>query len=297
MGKFIDITGQRFNMLIALRPTDKRDGHNVIWECQCDCGKIALISGKRLRNGQAKCCGCLYKKKPTIKKGYYYSKIQGQRFGKLIAIKPTDERRDRKIIWECLCDCGKTCYIRSSCLISGHTKSCGCLTPENNKKRVQDLIGQKFNKLTVIEKVENEKNETRWKCQCECGGQTIVSRTNLISGITTSCGCIRSKGEETIANFCKRHNIQIIREKTFKNCRDRHSLSFDCFLPEYNLLIEYQGQQHFKPVDFFGGEAHFERQVIHDLIKEDFCEREGIRLVQIAYYENIEARLNEILQL
>lgn len=52
--------------------------------------------------------------------------LAGQRFYKLLAIRPTDNRIDHKVIWECLCDCGKTCYIRSTYLVQGWSKSCGC---------------------------------------------------------------------------------------------------------------------------------------------------------------------------
>ena len=53
--------------------------------------------------------------------------LTDQRFGKLVAIEPTEKRRDRKIVWHCLCDCGNETFVTSSHLRSGHTKSCGCL--------------------------------------------------------------------------------------------------------------------------------------------------------------------------
>lgn len=53
--------------------------------------------------------------------------LTGRRFGKLIALKPTDKRIDGKIVWECKCDCGRTAFITSRHLVNGDTKSCGCL--------------------------------------------------------------------------------------------------------------------------------------------------------------------------
>ena len=61
--------------------------------------------------------------------------LTGQRFGRLVAIEPTDERRNRIIIYCCHCDCGKQCFVRSVDLRNGHTKSCGCLSRELTKKR------------------------------------------------------------------------------------------------------------------------------------------------------------------
>ena len=54
-----------------------------------------------------------------------------------------------------------------------------------------DLRGQKFNKLTVIERIDGKR--TKWKCQCECGNITEVSSANLKSGAVKSCGCLRHK--------------------------------------------------------------------------------------------------------
>ena len=55
----IDITGMRYGRLVALRPTDKRSGHAVVWECICDCGKTKSISSLSLKQGTARSCGCL----------------------------------------------------------------------------------------------------------------------------------------------------------------------------------------------------------------------------------------------
>lgn len=56
--------------------------------------------------------------------------ITGKRFGRLVAIKPTDNRQDRKIFWECICDCGTVKEILVTALVRNLTKSCGCLRRE-----------------------------------------------------------------------------------------------------------------------------------------------------------------------
>lgn len=55
--------------------------------------------------------------------------------------------------------------------------------------KLADLTGQKFGRLTVIERAENIGDRTRWKCQCDCGNEIIVYATNLKRGLTKSCGC------------------------------------------------------------------------------------------------------------
>ena len=57
--------------------------------------------------------------------------ITGQRFGRLVAMRKTDERRDGCVVWECRCDCGKTSFVRSTCLLRGTSTSCGCKARES----------------------------------------------------------------------------------------------------------------------------------------------------------------------
>lgn len=57
--RVLDISGQRFGSLVALRPTDQRTHGRVVWECLCDCGATALVAGDTLRDGRTRSCGCL----------------------------------------------------------------------------------------------------------------------------------------------------------------------------------------------------------------------------------------------
>lgn len=110
----------------------------------------------------------------------------GKRFGKLTVIGdgkyhvlPSGAKIKK---WECKCDCGNITYVSSYYLLTGHTKSCGCLSG-----RGIDLVGKRFGKLIVIEK---SKNDGKWICKCDCGNITEVFGSNLKRNHTTSCGCI-----------------------------------------------------------------------------------------------------------
>ena len=61
--------------------------------------------------------------------------LKGQRFGRLLVLEDSGERKDRKVVWVCLCDCGNIKDVRSGDLKRGHTKSCGCLRDEVTRKR------------------------------------------------------------------------------------------------------------------------------------------------------------------
>ncbi|MBR2388130.1 MAG: hypothetical protein IKB02_09880 [Clostridia bacterium] len=62
--------------------------------------------------------------------------LTGQRFGRLVALEPTEEQKNRRIIWKCVCDCGNICFVSSKRLLYGDTQSCGCLRKERVTERI-----------------------------------------------------------------------------------------------------------------------------------------------------------------
>ena len=100
----------------------------------------------------------------------------------------------------------------------------------------------------------------------------------------------RYKGEEEIEKILIKYGITYKREYRINDCRDSKSLPFDFYIPSLNLCIEYDGQQHFKPSDWFGGENGFGETVLHDAMKNAYCEDNNINLLRIPYWEfnNIE---------
>lgn len=64
----IDITGQRFGRLIAIEPTNRRNGSNIVWKCKCDCGKITYVNTVNIKN-TTKSCGCLKQELRKLQKG------------------------------------------------------------------------------------------------------------------------------------------------------------------------------------------------------------------------------------
>lgn len=99
-------------------------------EFLCFCGKIFQANIQDVRRGKTKSCGCYRKKRSaeTHKKN-----IAGQRYGRLVALEPTEKRDGSHIIWKCICDCGNICYVSLNNLTSKATQSCGCLRKESEK--------------------------------------------------------------------------------------------------------------------------------------------------------------------
>ena len=136
-----DIAGQRFGMLTALRPSNQRRGGSVVWECLCDCGKNALVQADSLLSGNTKSCGCNRGGKIDI---------SGQRFGKLTALYPTEQREYGSVLWKCQCDCGNTVLQKAPLLCSGVIVSCGCYGRELIKETMEEYKEKNYVEGTSI---------------------------------------------------------------------------------------------------------------------------------------------------
>jgi hypothetical protein len=82
---------------------------------------------------------------------------------------------------------------------------------------------------------------------------------------------------------------------TFPGCKLERDLYFDFYIPSLNICIEYDGEQHFKPVAYWGGEAMFRRIKTVDKIKQEYCFQKKIVLCRIKFNDNLVDKLNIIL--
>lgn len=170
---------------------------------------------------------------------------------------------------------------------SVHTAGKGCRACSDDKHRsnTQEFL-EKAKKIhgNRYDYSLSEYSTTRSKVKIVCPKHGIFEQTarNHLKG--NGCNiCLESRGERKINDFLKTHNIKFEREKTFKGCRNRYPLFFDFYIPELNTCIEFDGLQHFVPLDYFGGTPVFERTKKSDAIKNEFCLRNGIRLIRISY--------------
>lgn len=270
--KFIDLTNRHFGKLTVLELVGKDKHYNKLWKCQCECGNVVIVRQGHLMSGHTTSCGC--------------NKIQlddltNQRFGLLQVLYRTDDyilesNGKHYVQWHCRCDCGNEVDVIANNLKSGSTVSCGC-------RRFEDLSGRQFGDLTVIKQVDDYINPSgrklvRYQCKCSCGKYKNVLADVLRKGETTSCGCkINSKGEHVVMEFLYEHGYNFELHKSFDDCLngDGNKLNFDFYVKSVNLLIECNGVQHYEPVEFFGGDARFERQKEHDAIKAEYAMSHG----------------------
>lgn len=133
------------------------------------------------------------------------------------------------------------------------------------------------------------------KIWCNDCGQSFFQTPHRHLG---GCGCSicnTSKGELKIKGLLDSLKIDYVQQKTFEDCKNISVLRFDYFIQSQNLLIEYNGEQHYKPMDFFGGQSSLEYQCNNDQIKVNYCKNNNIELLIIPYteFDNIESIIKD----
>ena len=196
---------------------------------------------------------------------------------------------------------GNEYIIRADALRTGATKH---IDGAGEKSIAKDISGQRFGHLLALypTDIRSSNGGIMWRCQCDCGNEINVQTGNLIRGHTRSCGHRhRSQYEEFIYEYLTQLNITFETEYRFENCRNSNGkdrLPFDFYLPDYNAVIEYDGQHYFEPVKGWGGEEKFLRIKENDSIKNSFCEENNINILRISYgktYDEIKNMINSFL--
>lgn len=219
--------------------------------------------------------------------------MTGQKCGRLLVIEeaPKDPNiKSRVIRWRCKCDCGNEVIVAGPNLRNGNTKSCGCLQKEitSNMKRM-NLEGAIFGKLTVLYRLELPFNgHTVWHCKCECGNECDIFGTNLVRGLTRSCGCTwhNSFGVQQIAKLLQEFGIPYRAEE--KEQINGTNYYWDFIIrpdtPDF-WIIEYDGEQHFKSGSESGWNTKENLKKTHqrDTIKNNFAFENNYILIRIPY--------------
>lgn len=94
-----------------------------------------------------------------------------------------------------------------------------------------------------------------------------------------------SKGEDYIKMWLDDFEINYIRQKSFDTCKYVNKLSFDFYLPDYNICVEFDGRQHFEPIEYFGGIKGYELNKKRDQVKNNWCLDNNVDLLRIKYNE------------
>lgn len=152
-------------------------------------------------------------------------------------------------------------------------------TTEQYAKEVSDKSNGKYKLDSSYSGVKNKV----WITHLECGNTYQVFPYLFNKGRRCPV-CKNSVGEIAVRDALDILGVPYIREVTNKTLKGlKHRYSFDFFLPNHGVLIEYQGVQHYKPVDAFGGNKNYQKQIKNDEYKRGYCKSSGYKLLEIPY--------------
>lgn len=155
-------------------------------------------------------------------------------------------------------------------------------TPRKTDKQYQYEIDKLFEKqYTLIDTYTNTDDLLLHQCN-QCNECWQIRPHNLLRGY----GCPRcksSKGEKLVRAYLKQQGVSFEEQKKFSDLVDVGQLSYDFYIKDSKVLIEYQGKQHFEPTKHFGGEESFKNRQRRDKLKKEYAESKGYTLVEVPY--------------
>lgn len=291
-------------------------GSHAMVQVKCDyCGKISNVVWKdyivRSDNKNA-CKNCRLKKasETTLKmrQDSLYSRALSfcdTKGYKLLTYKTHIQDSSTYVQYECpKHGCHST---KIYALISGH----GCVECQYEENALKsrhpaDYVEDVFKNYGTT--LLNKKDYLKWSLKnlraiCPaCGKEFLTSFGAFVQHngqCCPECSASESRGEREIRYILEGNYIKFEQEYSFVDCRDKNPLPFDFYLPDYNILIEYQGVQHYEAIERFGGQDGFLLRQKHDQIKLEYCLLNNITLITIPYWDfnNITQILNQELTL
>lgn len=196
--------------------------------------------------------------------------------------------------------CGKTWNIMPLSLQRGHgCPYCAGVMRKTTSQYREEIKEQTNGAFEVIGEYKNAHTPIRIRhIENDCNHEFEAHPNSLMYSIGCSI-CSGSNGEKAVAAYLKNKNYNFDTEYRFDDCRNKYPLPFDFAVfnedKTLNCLIEFDGKQHYKPVDYWGGEEEFEKNKMRDGIKNNYCEKNNIPLIRIPYWEfkNINSILDE----
>ena len=267
----------------STRILHKCEKHNITWKTSPN----SILQG----------CGCIecWKEKQRKARGKGHDKYvqQVKTTNPNIEVIEQYVNSNTPILHKCLID---NCEWNSapSNILSGH----GCPMCAGNKHKSQEEYIKEVKLINpdieVVGEYVNFNTPILHKCLID-GYEWYTRPEYIISGRRGCPKCNESSGERQVRQWLEKNNIKYEYQKRYDDCKDINTLPFDFYLPTYNLIVEYDDKQHFEPIEYFGGIEAFNTRVKHDNIKNEYCKNNGISLLRIPYYKNVEEELNNFL--
>jgi hypothetical protein len=267
--------------------------------CLCKCGNLFVTNRGSLINGDTKSCSCL-RKKNVLNRRVDIEQLVGHKYGPVgkeieilyeVETKILSDGTPRRMV-RCRCHCGNEFDADFHNLKHGHITSCGCL----HHKRDDSCFGNKYGDdishviplRDAADQIINGIPKRMLLCKCSCGKEFITRKDMLLSGRTKSCGCRvgePSLGELRLEELFCELGFDFKKQHSFDSCFNsdtNRKLKFDFYLQNHGILVEYDGDQHFRESRGFDKEPLVDR-IARDKIKDDWCVENNIPLLRIPY--------------
>lgn len=141
-------------------------------------------------------------------------------------------------------------------------------------------------------------NSDKMKFRCECGATYDCLIGSILYNNSPSIRCPKcahsiSNNELKIKQYLAKKKVKFIQQYKFDGCRNVKPLPFDFYLPEYNIVIEMDGEQHYSKK--FLTDEEFNKLKLRDKIKDEYCKNNNIKLVRIPYWEMYNHKYKKII--
>lgn len=277
-------------------PSDNQDYTTMKGFYLYNCSKHNYVYKQRWQQHLMGSVGCKYcqfenpniKRKKDIK--YYYDECLNKDVDTPL-LNQEYKGNAKKLYHEC-----KNGHIYLQCP-SSNLRGIGC--PECNKVTLNNYYKEWSSlnldlPLSINKNIDiNCKSIIEFKCK---KGHTYKQPVNQHKFYGCPI-CNESHGEKYIRNYLDKNHIKYIPQKKFHDLKDKTYLSYDYYLPEYNMLIEYQGIQHYESVSFNGKDyTDLEKQQLHDNLKREYAKENGYKLLELKYTLDTQELIDKYLE-
>lgn len=266
-------------------------------ECQCKkCGHKWITIPNRLLNG-AGCPECANKKQSSsrLKSHKQFEEEINNKFNGNITLLSKYTKAKELIRCRCNID-GTEWETTATSLLSNGNIACPTCIGKMTSDRCRKTHEQFVNELSIanpnIEVLgKYTMNKNKIMCRCKIHNYTWQADPNHLLYRQTGCPrCASYHNENLLDKILNKWGYKFTAQKRFHDCRDKNTLPFDRYLDDFNILIEYDGEGHYKPIR--RGKQTEEQAILsyekvkkHDEIKTNYCKDKNIPLIRIPYWE------------
>ena len=286
-----DIVEKDTNCQLLTKECDKISKDKLSFRCEC--GNVFNKTWSNFKNsGRCKdCLGAYISKKVTKNESTLIREIYdvvGEEYEYISGYTSSLEKFNIKHVV-----CGNEYKVTSGKFFNRGQRCPKCFgnktkTTEEFKEEVRELVGDEY---FVVGEYETAKKYILMRHD-ECMHEYNVVPYAFIAG--NRCPkCSSSKGEKRILEYLALNKLDYKHQYRIPSCKSAYPLPFDFGVfkkGKLELIIEYDGEQHYEPMRFNNSMSRFEKTKLHDKIKDDYCFDNNIPLLRIPYwdFENIE---------